>query len=139
MPSGAASGRKLALAPRVRWAEVTTEPVPHQPLKEAALDGVRWVSLARAGSEVLQFGAAVTLARMLAPAEFGRAAVAMIFIPLAVILTYEGFASALVQRADISLAHRQAAALMSVVAGAGLAALVFVLADFVAEPVFGAE
>ncbi len=113
--------------------------MPQQPLKDAALDGVRWVTLARAGTEVLQFGAAVTLARLLAPAEFGRAAVAMIFIPLAVILTYEGFASALVQRSEISAAHRQTAALMSVVAGALLLMLTLVLAEVVAEPLFGHE
>jgi PST family polysaccharide transporter len=113
--------------------------VPQQPLKEAALDGVRWVSLARAGSEILQFGAAVTLARMLAPAEFGRAAVAMIFIPLAVILTYEGFASALVQRAEISREHRETAGLMAIVAGAVLALLTLALAALVAQPLFGDE
>jgi O-antigen/teichoic acid export membrane protein len=108
-------------------------------LKEATLSGVRWVSLAKIGSESLAFVAAIVLARLISPGEFGRAAVALIFIPLAAILTFEGFASALVQRPSFEEAHRRAAVFMGLVGGALLSALTFALVGPVWRPLFGAE
>ena len=67
-------------------------------LSEAAVSGVRWLLIARIGGDTVQFAAAVALARLLSPAEFGHAAIALILVPLAAILTFEGFGSALVQR-----------------------------------------
>src|SRR3954447_4517622 len=66
-------------------------------LREATVSGVRWFALARVPTEALQLASAVALARLVSPADFGDAAVALILIPLSVILTYEGFGSALVQ------------------------------------------
>ena len=108
-------------------------------LKEATLTGVRWVSLAKMGSEGLAFIAAIVLARLVSPSEFGRAAVALIFIPLAVILTFEGFASALVQRPSFEEAHRRAAVFMGLVGGALLSLLTFALVGPVWRPLFGEE
>ena len=76
---------------------------------EATISGVRWVMLGRAVSETLALVCIVVLARLVSPADFGHAAVALIFVPLAGILTFEGFASALVQRETIEESHRQVA------------------------------
>ena len=84
-------------------------------LREATFSGVRWVAAARVGGEVLAFAGAIALARLVSPAEFGRAAVALAFVPLAVILTFEGCASALVQRPKIEPAHVHGAMLLSLV------------------------
>jgi len=108
-------------------------------LKEAAVSGVRWMTGARVASDALQFMVAVALARLMAPAQFGEAAVALIFVPLSVILTYEGFGSALVQRELVDRAHLEAATLTSVVSGLALTLATLGLAPLVAEPVFGAE
>lgn len=108
-------------------------------LKEATLSGVRWVMLTRVGSEALALGATVALARMLAPAQFGEAAVALIFIPLATILTFEGFASALVQRESIEDSQVRAAVAMSALGGAVLSGLAAALAPLLWRPLFGAE
>jgi O-antigen/teichoic acid export membrane protein len=108
-------------------------------LKEAAVTGVRWMTGARIASDALQFFAAIALARLIAPAQFGEAAVALIFLPLSVIVTYEGFGSALVQRKEIDRAHLEAAALTSLVAGLALTAITFLLAPVVAAPVFSHE
>jgi teichuronic acid exporter len=107
--------------------------------KEATITGVRWVMLTRAVSEALALGCIILLARHISPADFGRAAVAVIFVPLAGILTFEGFASALVQRETIDESHRQVAALMSVVGGAILSLLVLGLVPLVWRPAFGAR
>lgn len=100
---------------------------------------MRWVSLAKMGSEILAFIAAIALARLVSPAEFGRAAVALIFIPLAVILTFEGFASALVQRPTFNEDHRRAAVFMGLVGGVVLSGLSYALVDPVWRPLFGDE
>ncbi len=91
--------------------------------KEATLSGVRWVMLTRIASETLALGATVALARLLTPAQFSHAAVALIFIPLATILTFEGFASALVQRESIEEVDVRAAVAMSLLGGGALSAI----------------
>lgn len=106
---------------------------------EATISGVRWVMLGRAVSETLALVCIVVLARLLSPTEFGHAAVALIFVPLAGILTFEGFASALVQRETIEESHRQVATLMSLVGGLILSVLVLALVPIVWRPIFGAQ
>jgi teichuronic acid exporter len=113
--------------------------MPRDSLKEATISGIRWVMLTRAVSEVLALGCIILLARHISPAGFGHAAVAIIFVPLAGILTFEGFASALVQRETIDESHRQVATLMSLLGGAILSLLVFALVAPVWRPVFGAK
>ena len=107
--------------------------------KEATISGVRWVMLTRVISEVVALGAIVLLARHVSPAGFGHAAVALIFVPLAGILTFEGFASALVQRTTVDESHRQVAMLTSLLGGAVLSLLVLALVPIVWRPVFGEE
>jgi len=114
------------------------DPVDEESLKEATLSGVRWVMLTRVASEVLALGATVALARLLEPAQFGEAAVALIFIPLATILTFEGFASALVQRESIEDDHVRAAVAMSALGGLVLSGLAAALAPLLWSPLFGA-
>jgi lipopolysaccharide exporter len=108
-------------------------------LRDAAVTGVRWLAAARVVSDALQFVAAVALARLIAPAEFGNAAVALIFVPLSVILTYEGFGSALVQRREIDHAHLEAATLISCAAGVVLTIATFFLAPVIAAPILNDE
>jgi O-antigen/teichoic acid export membrane protein len=111
--------------------------MPNESLKDATLKGVRWVMLARIVIETSALGVTVALARLMPPAEFGRAAVALIFVPLAAIITYEGFASALVQRKSYDENHARAAALTSLLGGAVLSGLLFALAGPVGGALFG--
>ena len=113
--------------------------MPAETLKETTIRGLRWLAVTRTVGETLAFVAAVLLARLITPAEFGHAAVALIFLPLAGILTFEGFASALVQRETIDDDDRRAAMLMSLVGGALLTGLVFALCAPVWRPLFGAR
>jgi O-antigen/teichoic acid export membrane protein len=108
-------------------------------LREATVSGVRWFTLARIATEALQLISAVALARLVSPADFGNASVALILIPLAVILTYEGFGSALVQRKLIDTGHFEAATLTSLATGIALSLLVYFLAPVVAAPIFSDE
>lgn len=107
-------------------------------LKQAAVSGVRWFAAAKATTEVLQLAAAIALARLVSPADFGNASVALIFLPLSVILTYEGFGSALVQRKLVHDGHFEAATLTSLLAGLALSLATYLLAPL-AGPIFNPE
>jgi lipopolysaccharide exporter len=113
--------------------------LPRESLKEATLSGIRWLMLTRVASEALALAAMVALARLVSPAAFGQAAVALIFLPLATILTFEGFASALVQRERVDAEHLHAATLMSFLGGALLSALALGLAPLAWQPLFGTD
>ena len=106
---------------------------------EATISGVRWVMLTRVVSETLALGCIVLLARLITPAQFGHAAVALIFVPLAGILTFEGFASALVQRDSIEESHRRVAMLMSLLGGLVLTGIVLALVPILWRPIFGSQ
>ncbi|HET9197654.1 MAG TPA: oligosaccharide flippase family protein [Solirubrobacterales bacterium] len=108
-------------------------------LKQAAVSGVRWFAAAKATTEILQLAAAIALARLVSPADFGNAAIALILLPLSVILTYEGFGSALVQRKLVHDGHFEAATLTSLLAGLVLSLATYLLAPPIAGPIFSPE
>lgn len=105
-------------------------------LREAALAGVRWMTIAKVASEVVLLGSTVVLARLISPADFGLAAIALIVTALATVLTGESFGTPLVQRKEVRSAHVRAAMTMSLTFGAALATLTFLLAPL-ADPLFG--
>ena len=109
----------------------------YEKLRDAAVEGVRWIAIAKVLGESAQLIAAVVLARLIVPAEFGHAAVALILVPLAAILTFEGFGSALVQRKEIQHEHLETATLASIVAGVVLTAGTYFAAPLLAAPLFG--
>ncbi len=111
--------------------------ISREELKEAAVDGVRWTTAGRVAIEAITLVAAIALARLIPPSGFGEAVVPLIFVPLAVIFTFEGFGSALVQRKTIEHAHTEAAMLASLLTGTALTALLILLARPVGEPLFG--
>lgn len=106
-------------------------------LKRATVSGVRWTTAGRIGIEAMTFVSAIALARLIPPSGFGEAVVPLILVPLAVIFTFEGFGSALVQRKTIERAHEESAMLAGLLTGAILTSLVVVLARPVGEPLFG--
>jgi lipopolysaccharide exporter len=112
--------------------------ISKEDLKQAAVAGVRWTTAGRVAIETITLISAIALARLIPPAGFGQAVVPLILVPLAVIFTFEGFGSALVQRKTIDRTHSEAAMFASVVTGALLTAAVVLLARPVGEPLFGA-
>jgi O-antigen/teichoic acid export membrane protein len=92
-------------------------------LREATLRGVRWISIARVIAETTALVSTVALARMIPPADFGRAAVALIVVALAVVLGPAGLTATLVQRRILERQHVEAAAFLSFAIGGGLAVL----------------
>ncbi|HUR86692.1 MAG TPA: oligosaccharide flippase family protein [Solirubrobacteraceae bacterium] len=109
-----------------------------QALRDATVSGVRWVMVTRIAAELGGLGASIVLARLIAPAEFGRAVIALVLPMLAVILTFEGFGSPLVQRRSLADGDLETSMLLSLGTGIGLTVATFALAPM-ATPLFGAE
>jgi O-antigen/teichoic acid export membrane protein len=112
---------------------------PGASLADATFSGMRWATMAKLSGEVLAISGAVALARLVGPAGFGHAAVAQMLMPLAVIITFEGFASILVQRKEDDAPHREMAMLLSLLAGAFLTLVVLAGSLTLGRSIFGRE
>jgi O-antigen/teichoic acid export membrane protein len=110
---------------------------PAGALKDATIAGVRWISLARLVGEIVAFGSMVALARLIAPSEFGKFAVALVVQEIALTLSGEGIGTALVQRKTVEREHLQAGMFMSLVLGTALGAITFLTAPLIFTPLFG--
>jgi lipopolysaccharide exporter len=108
-------------------------------LTEATASGLRWITIARVGTELVLLASMVLLARLIPPAAFGMFALAVIVQELAIAVPSEGVGSALVQRRSIEREHLQGGLALSLAIGAVLAVASLLLAVFVVHPVFGDE
>jgi O-antigen/teichoic acid export membrane protein len=106
-------------------------------VKEATLKGVRLFSMTRGAAEATSILAAVVLARLVAPSEFGRLAVAIIVSEFAMMMANETIGTPLVQRADVEPEHLEAATLLGLTIGFGLCIVTLFLAPLVTTPLFG--
>jgi len=101
-------------------------------LKHQVFSGVMWNTVARIGQQVIQFGLTVILARLLLPADFGAVGMISVFITFMAMFAEAGFASALVQRTDISQLHTNSVFWFNVVSGLVLSGVLFAAAPLVA-------
>lgn len=95
------------------------------------------MAVARVVGELITFAASVVLARLVSPAEFGHAAVALVLMALAVHLSFQGFGSVLVQRERLDQAEAETSEFLSIAFGFLMAGLVWVTVPVWAEPLFG--
>ena len=112
---------------------------PADELRAAAVSGVRWSSIARLTTEVVQLGSIVILARLIVPAEFGRYAIALIGQEVAYLIVAGGLGNALVQRKTLRREHLQSGMALGLIAGFALGALMLVAAGLLFVPIFGAR
>ena len=106
-------------------------------LRRAALSGARWTAGERFGAELAAFASAIVLARLIPPAEFGRAAVALIVVALATVLGTAGVTAPVVQRRELAREHLASAAFLGLALGAAAAAATVGVARTVAPAIFG--
>jgi PST family polysaccharide transporter len=105
-------------------------------LRAATLRGLRWVVFSRPIVEILSMAAMVALARLVAPADFGRYAVALIVLDLGGV-TGHGICIGLVQRKVVTREHLQAGLALALLTGLALVGLVAAAATLVIEPIYG--
>lgn len=106
-------------------------------LEQHIFGGLKWVSAASILVEVAGAGTTVVVARLVSPAQYGNAVIALIIPVLASILTYEGFGTPLVLRRSVQKADLEAATAVSMIIGLILSGLVLVAALTVVGPIFG--
>jgi O-antigen/teichoic acid export membrane protein len=111
--------------------------ISSEELREHAVKGARSVAVSRIVFEISAFATMIALTRLIPPAEMGRAAVALVFPMVAVILTFEGFGAALVQRRTMTREHLRTSLTLSVCSGVLLSGALAGFALTVASPVFG--
>jgi O-antigen/teichoic acid export membrane protein len=115
------------------------DPLSGDELRAAAVLGIRWSSIARPITELIQLGSVVVLAHLIVPAEFGRYAVALIAQEVGYVLISGGVSSALIQRKSLNREHLQSGMALGLIGGLGLTALMLLAAIFVVGPIFGAR
>jgi lipopolysaccharide exporter len=118
---------------------MTSDSPPVDELRAAAVHGIRWASISRPATEVIQLVSMVVLARLISPAEFGRYAVALIAQELAYIVIAEGVSSALVQRKSIGREHLQTGMALGLIIGIGLTGVMLLASSLIVAPIFGAR
>ena len=108
-------------------------------LRSAAAFGLRWSAFARPVTELIQLVSMVILAHLIAPADFGRYAVALIAQEIAFLLIASGLTLALIQRDDLGRRHLRTGMTLGLAGGAILAVLMVLAAGTIVGPIFGAR
>jgi O-antigen/teichoic acid export membrane protein len=106
-------------------------------LRTATLRGVKWVGAARVVSETVAFGSAIVIAHLVSPAEYGRAAVALLLYQIAQGLSVQGIGSPVVQRPTLTREDLQAAVLLSWIVGVVATAAALAFGQLAAPGIFG--
>ena len=116
---------------------MTSDSPSGEELRTAAAHGIRWSAISRPTIEVVQLGSTVVLARLIAPGEFGRFAIAVIAQEVALLLVTGGLTIALVQRKTLDREHAQTGMAMALLAGVAMCALTLAAASLIVTPIFG--
>ena len=102
-------------------------------LSERTVSAGQWRMAAWGVQAAVQLAAGVVLARLLPPAEFGLAGLAMVLIAFATLVSELGLGIAVVQRRPLTQRHLRAAFTVSLAMGIAAAAAVWLLADVLAS------
>ena len=105
-------------------------------LKGATLRGLRWAVMSRPIIEIINMGSMVVLARLVAPEEFGRYAIALIVFDLGSV-NGQGVGAALVQQRAVDKEHLQAGLALALISGLALVGLILLAATFIVVPIYG--
>lgn len=108
-------------------------------LSDRAIEGVRWIGAARAFAEVLALAGSIVLARVVPPAEFGRAAAALGVVVMFPSFVSQAFGAPIIQAAAATRELVRTAVGLSIVAGTLLTGLVLLIAWAVIDPVLGSR
>ena len=92
--------------------------------------GLKWSYLSVIVQALLSLLILAILSRLLSPVDFGRIGITLIFVALAETISRLGIGPALVQRFDLTSRHIEAAFALSMMLGAGMVAVIWLIAPF---------
>jgi O-antigen/teichoic acid export membrane protein len=108
-------------------------------LRERSLKAVVWSAADALGRQAFQFVTSILLARLLSPKEFGLMGMILVFMALATAFVDSGFASALIQRKELTEEDKTSVFLFNICSGLVMAGLMFgaapAIARFYKQPV----
>jgi O-antigen/teichoic acid export membrane protein len=116
----------------VLGADAETIPGAAPSLRTSVISGVRWKLLGQGVAQAMRSAVAIVLARLLAPHDYGEAAVALIYIGVTGIFTDLALSAALVQRKEITEEDRSTAFWTTVAVGSLLAVVGVLLSPVIA-------
>jgi len=102
-------------------------------LKSKSISAVLWTVIELFFKQIFQVAVAIFLARLLSPEEFGTLALLAIFIGVANVLVESGFASALVQKQDVSDTDASTVFWFNCGMGALMAGLLYLIIPYIAD------
>ena len=102
-------------------------------LRQRALRALSWSFAESIGLQVVRFGIGIVLARTLTPAEFGLIAMVMVFITVSQTLLDGGFASALIQKQDVTPLDKSSVFYFNILMGVLYSIVLWSIAPWVAS------
>ena len=102
-------------------------------LRERTLTGLGWSGAARLLNQLLQMAAAIVLARLLSPREYGLLGMVLVFTGFASSMADMGLGASIIQRSTLSERHLNSVFWLNLATGAALTVLVALLAPFLAH------
>ena len=129
----------MAMTPEPIAPTKSNDALSDDQVREATFGGVRWFGLTQAVVQLGGIATAVVLARLIAPADFGRLAVAIVISEFALMFATETIGTPLVQRPEVEPGHFEAAAFLGIVLGVGMALITLFAIPLLTTPLFGAR
>ncbi len=106
-------------------------------LTQLTAGGLKWMTMSRAGSELVLMLSTIVLARIIPPDDFGAFAVALIVAGLAIAVPTSGVTVALVQRDVVTREHLQAGNALALIITVVIGGLTMLLSYVVIGPLIG--
>lgn len=101
--------------------------------RQRTVAGIGWSGFARIGTQGLQLGLGILLARLLSPEAFGLIAMIAVFTGFATLFIDMGFGAALIHKQDVTPQHYDAVFWLNVAMGAALTGFFSLVAPLVAR------
>jgi O-antigen/teichoic acid export membrane protein len=106
---------------------------PFLDTRTLAARGALWKAASQSATQIIAFGVALALARLLTPTEYGTAAMVLAISALGAIFTDITLTSGLVQREHVGDADKSAVFWLNIALGAAATAVMFLAADGLAR------
>jgi len=101
--------------------------------RQKVIQGVAWSATQNWGMQAIAFFIFLILARLLEPAAFGMIAIATVFVAFIEVFIDQGFADALIQRAELEPEHLDTAFWISILTGSLLTIAAVLLSGSIAQ------
>jgi teichuronic acid exporter len=101
-------------------------------LKAKTINSLKWSTIEKFSSSIVQFSLGILIARLLTPADYGLIGMLTIFIALSQAIIDGGFSTALIQKKEVSSREYSSVFFLNIILGIFFYILIFFSAPFIA-------